>query len=282
MRTRNRHLTAGLSAAAMFASVLALASVSNASNTRTPRAETSPCATAESQEDDGGAADNKKTSKHDHGEHDGDGQRPDDELSLPSDCEEESGGGEDEDDNGLDVISDSCDDSLLLPHDGFQKGNRCVSTEFGEVGEAENNPSLFIVSAPRQVAVDEAFTILVSTRNLIRDRFLAAGEGGYYKERSILDEDGIVHGHFHAACRELTSRRNAPNPAPRPAFFQAVEDGGGGAEPDQVAVRVPGLEEPGLYQCAIWAGDGSHRMPMMQRADQIPAFDTVRIQVTDG
>jgi hypothetical protein len=275
MRTRNRHLTAGLSAAAMFASVLALTSVSSATNTRTPHAATSPCTTPAA----------KKSDKHDHGQHEGDGQQPDDELSLPSDCDKKSNGRDrDEDDNEdeLGVISDSCDDSLLLPHDGFQKGNRCVSTEFGEVGEAENNPSLFIVSAPRQVAVDEPFTILVSTRNLVRDRFLPAGEGGYYKERSILDEDGIVHGHFHAACRELTSRRTAPDPAPRPDFFLAVEDGGGGAEPDEVAVRVSGLPDPGLYQCAVWAGDGSHRMPMMERADQIPAFDAVRIVVTEG
>ncbi len=51
----------------------------------------------------------------------------------------------------------------------------------------------------------------------------------------------------------------------------------GGA--DQVEVRVPGLPEKGTFQCASWAGDGSHRIPMMERANQTPAFDAVRVQV---
>jgi hypothetical protein len=42
---------------------------------------------------------------------------------------------------------------------------------------------------------------------------------------------------------------------------------------------VAGLNTPGTAQCASWAGDGSHRVPMMQRANQTPAFDVVRIQV---
>jgi hypothetical protein len=29
----------------------------------------------------------------------------------------------------------------------------------------------------------------------------------------------------------------------------------------------------------VWAGDGSHRTPLMQRANQTPAFDSVRITV---
>ena len=35
----------------------------------------------------------------------------------------------------------------------------------------------------------------------------------------------------------------------------------------------------GIAQCAVWAGDGSHRIPMMERANQTPAFDAVRILV---
>jgi hypothetical protein len=42
---------------------------------------------------------------------------------------------------------------------------------------------------------------------------------------------------------------------------------------------VLGLPQAGIAQCAAWAGDGSHRVPMMQRANQIPAFDVVRIRV---
>jgi hypothetical protein len=180
--------------------------------------------------------------------------------------------------NGQTILTDTCVDSKLPPFDGFQNGNRCVSTEFGEVGTAENNPSLLITQAPRQVTVNTPFTLVVSTRNLIRDRFLAAGQGGYYVESSVL-RNGIVRGHFHTACRMLASTRVAPAPDPVPAFFVATEDSRGGATPDSVTIQVPGLPTAGTAQCASWAGDGSHRIPMMQRANQTPALDAVRIRV---
>ncbi|RZU49519.1 hypothetical protein EV385_1272 [Krasilnikovia cinnamomea] len=179
---------------------------------------------------------------------------------------------------GLGVLTNSCENTQLQPHDGFQKGDRCVSTEFGEVGAAANNPSLLIVEAPRQVAAGQAFSLKVSTRNLIRDRFLAAGQGGYYVESSVL-QGGIVRGHFHTACRMLQTTDAAPAPEPVPAFFVATEDKQGGRGADTVTINVPGLPQEGIAQCASWAGDGSHRIPMMERANQTPALDAVRIQV---
>ena len=179
---------------------------------------------------------------------------------------------------GLDILANNCDNSQLQPHTGFQDGNRCVTTEFGEVGSQENKPSLLITQAPTQVNVNTAFTLVVSTRNLIRDRFLAAGAGGYYVESSVL-QNGIVRGHFHTACRMLASTNEAPDPAAVPAFFVATEDKQGSATPDSVTIQVPGLPTAGTAQCASWAGDGSHRIPMMQRANQTPALDAVRIQV---
>jgi hypothetical protein len=181
----------------------------------------------------------------------------------------------------LEILTNSCDTSSLAPHDGFQVGDRCVSTEFGEVGVAANNPSLLITRAPRSVTTNTPFSITVSTRNLIRDRFLAAGKGGYYLESSVL-QNGLVRGHFHTACRMLGSTSAAPDPAPVPAFFVATEDSKGGREPDTVTINVPGLPDAGLAQCASWAGDGSHRIPMMERANQTPAFDSVRIRVRSG
>jgi len=178
----------------------------------------------------------------------------------------------------LGILGNNCDKSKLQLHDGFQNGNRCVTTEFGEVGTSDKNPSLIIASAPRFAKANQAFDLRVSTRNLVRDRFLAAAKGGYYKESSFLTADGLVRGHFHTACRMLTSRKVAPDPNPAPAFFAATEDGAGGSTPDTVTVRVTGLPA-GEAQCAVWAGDGSHRVPMMQRANQIPAFDVVRISV---
>jgi len=183
--------------------------------------------------------------------------------------------------NGLTILTNTCKDSSLAPHNGFQVGDRCVSTEFGEVGVAANNPSLLITRAPRSVTTNTPFSITVSTRNLIRDRFLAAGKGGYYVESSVL-QNGLVRGHFHTACRMLSSTNVAPDPAPVPAFFVATEDSKGGREPDSVTINIPGLPDAGLAQCASWAGDGSHRIPMTERANQTPAFDTVRIRVRAG
>ncbi|MGK5678358.1 hypothetical protein [Actinoplanes sp. URMC 104] len=180
--------------------------------------------------------------------------------------------------NGQVILTDTCADSTLTPHNGFQEGSRCISTEFGEVGEAKDNPSLLITNAPRRVAVNTPFTLTVSTRNLIRDRFLAAGKGGYYVESSVL-RDGLVRGHFHTACRMLPNTNEAPAPDPVPAFFVATEDSKGGATPDEVVIQVPGLPTAGIAQCSSWAGDGSHRTPMMVRANQTPAIDAVRISV---
>jgi len=185
-----------------------------------------------------------------------------------------------DDNNGLEILGDTCDASQREPHDGFQNGDRCVSTQFGEVGNEDDNPTLVIVSAPQRVRANRPFTLKVSTRNLVRDRFLAAGQGGYYLESSFLNDEGLIRGHFHTACRMLTDRSDAPAPGPVPDFFVATEDGQGGAQPDTVTIEIPGLPAAGLAQCAAWAGDGSHRVPMMQRANQIPAFDTVRVVVT--
>jgi hypothetical protein len=190
-----------------------------------------------------------------------------------------NGNGNGNGDNGLDVLGQDCSNSNLEPHDGFEEGPRCVDTAFGEVGTAENNPSLLITESPDAVGVDQEFTITVSTRNLVRDRFLGAADGGYYLESSFLDEAGIQRGHFHTACRMLESTDAAPDPAPEPEFFLATQDNGGGAAPDTVEITVSGMPQAGTAQCAVWAGDGSHRTPMMQRANQTPAFDAVRINV---
>ena len=50
-------------------------------------------------------------------------------------------------------------------------------------------------------------------------------------------KNGIQRGHFHTACRMLSSTRTAPAPDPVPAFFVATEDNGGGATPDTVTVQ---------------------------------------------
>lgn len=179
----------------------------------------------------------------------------------------------------LDILGTDCDNSKLDRHDGFQKAPRCVETSFGEVAAADQSPSLLITDAPRSVRAGKDFSIVVSTRNLVRDRFLGAAVGGYYAESSFLDGEGVQRGHFHTACRMLESLDEAPDSSPDPAFFLATQDNKGGKGEDKVTVDVTGLTDKGVAQCAVWAGDGSHRVPMMERANQTPAFDVVRISV---
>jgi hypothetical protein len=190
-------------------------------------------------------------------------------------------GGKDGDNNGLDVLGRDCSKSDLDPHNGFQESPACVSTQMGEVAAEDELPSLLITDAPETVEVGESFQIKVSTRNLVRDRFLGAAEGGYYIESSFLDDEGLQRGHFHTACRMLRSTDEAPDSGKAPAFFLATQDNKGGAEPDTVTVEVPGIDDAGELQCTSWAGDGSHRIPMMTKANETPAVDSVRITVTE-
>ncbi len=190
-------------------------------------------------------------------------------------------GGKDDDNNGLDVLGRDCSKSNLAPHDGFQESPACVSTQMGEVAAEDELPSLLITAAPETVDVDESFRLEISTRNLVRDRFLGAADGGYYLESSFLDDDGLQRGHSHTACRILSSTKKAPDSGRDPEFFLATQDNEGGAEPDTVTIEVPGIDTAGELQCTSWAGDGSHRTPMMTKANQTPAIDSVRITVTE-
>jgi hypothetical protein len=188
-------------------------------------------------------------------------------------------GGKDGKNNGLDVLGRDCTTSNLPKHTGFQESPACVETQMGEVAAEDKLPSLLITAAPETVAVGQDFTIEVSTRNLVRDRFLGAAAGGYYLESSFLDDAGLQRGHFHTACRILSSTTEAPDSAKAPEFFVATQDNEGGAAPDRVVIQVKGIQTAGVLQCTSWAGDGSHRTPMMTRANQTPAIDSVRITV---
>jgi hypothetical protein len=191
-------------------------------------------------------------------------------------------GGADGKNNGLDVLGRDCTQSKLAPHNGFQESPACVSTQMGEVAAKNKLPSLLIVDAPTSVGKDVPFTLKVSTRNLIRDRFLGAKAGGYYLESSFLDpKSGLQRGHFHTACRILPNTTEAPDSSPDPEFFLATEDKGGSSTPDTVTVQVPGIKNAGRLQCTSWAGDGSHRTPMMTQANETPAIDSVRLTVTN-
>jgi hypothetical protein len=193
----------------------------------------------------------------------------------------------------LEILGNDCENSRLEAHDGFQKGERCVSVAHGEVPAADKSPSLLITGVivngrklkpgAQQIVVPKGtkFELEVSTRNLVRDRFLGAGAGGYYLESSFLNGAGLVRGHFHNSCRALSNNNEAPDASPVPAFFVATEDGGGGAAPDRirVAVTLNPADFTGDLQCSSWAGDGSHRIPMEERANMQPAFDSLRLTV---
>jgi hypothetical protein len=180
----------------------------------------------------------------------------------------------------LDVLATDCSDSRLQAHNGFQDGNRCVSTAIGEVGELAKNPTAFIVEFPEDgVRVNTPFTVTISTQNIIRDRFLAAGQGGYYRETALLNAQGFARGHAHFGCRVLGDTDEAPDPT-RSDFFVAIEDSGGGDNPDEIVVNVSGLPRAGTANCALWLGDNTHKIPSMQFANSIPGIDAVRFEVS--
>jgi hypothetical protein len=285
-RGPDRRIIAAVAVLIGFGGVIGVTQISNADESKTVACE-APAADAAAPAAKGAATDPKVTTYTDKDgdvQHKGDGQLAKGEKAPAPEPAQECTTGKTTvtQVNGLQILADSCEDSVLTPHDGFQNGNRCVSTEFGEVGEQAKNPTLLITDFPESVRANTPFTLKVSTRNLVRDRFLAAGAGGYYVESSVLTGDGLVRGHFHTACRMLSSTSEAVDPAPVPAFFVATEDKKGGERPDTVTIQVPGLPQEGTAQCASWAGDGSHRVPMMQRANQTPAFDAVRVTVEGG
>lgn len=180
----------------------------------------------------------------------------------------------------LDIQATSCEESNKQRHTGFQEdAERCVATDHGEVGQLSRNPTALIVQFPQGgVRVGEAFQVVISTRNIIRDRFLAAAQGGYYAEMDQLAANGLARGHAHFACNVLPNTNEAPAPS-RSQFFVAIEDSAGSATPDRITVNVTGLATAGTASCALWLGGQSHRVPMMAFANQVPGFDAVRFQV---
>ena len=130
-------------------------------------------------------------------------------------------------------------------------------------------PSLLITDAPREVGSNEAFTLKVSTRNLVRDRFLgAAAAATTWRARSS-----------KTACSAATSTppagscprpATAPDAGQDPEFFLATQDSGGGADPRHRDHQRPGHHDRRQLQCTSWAGDGSHRTPMMSAGQRDP------------
>ena len=180
----------------------------------------------------------------------------------------------------LDIQATSCSESRLEGHTGFQEdARRCVSTDHGEVGELSKNPTALIVQFPEDgVRVGQPFQVVISTRNIIRDRFLAAAQGGYYAEMDQLAANGLAHGHAHFACNVLPNTNEAPAPR-RSQFFVAIEDEAGSETPDRITVNVTGLPTAGTASCNLWLGASSHRLPMMAFANSVPGFDAVRFEV---
>ncbi|HEV8653530.1 MAG TPA: hypothetical protein VG276_30065 [Actinomycetes bacterium] len=175
------------------------------------------------------------------------------------------------------TLATSCSDSALPPHDGFEQAPRCVATDAGEVPTA--TPAVLLARFPRQPRAGQPFQVTISTRNLVRDRFLKAAEGGYYREMSVLDPAGIVRGHLHLYVQALRDGASVPDADTTPLeFFRAVEDGGGGAGLSRVSVSVNALTA-GPKRLCVTMGDGSHRVPLMRAAKLAAGIDCVRILV---
>jgi hypothetical protein len=178
--------------------------------------------------------------------------------------------------DGLAPLSRSCDDSPLATNDGFQKGNTCVAVDSGEV--SDKTPTVLITRAPRAVAAGQDFQVRISSRNVVRDRFLAAATGGYYAERSVLNPQGIQRGHSHVWVQDIGSGRTAPDADVAPLdFFKAVEDNGDG----DFTLTITGLS-PGNKKLCVNDADGSHRTAMTRAAKLAMPYDCVRLFVFQG
>ena len=142
----------------------------------------------------------------------------------------------------------------LERHTGFQAESppgtasnkaQCVTTQMGAVAANDKLPSLLITEAPTTITPGvDPVVLSVSTRNLVRDRFLGAAAGGYYLEASFLNDGGLQRGHFHTACRMLPSTRRRPGLVERSPFFVATQDSKSGTTPVEI-VMVPGGEDRG-------------------------------------
>src|SRR6266545_4343420 len=173
-------------------------------------------------------------------------------------------------------LSKDCGDSPLTVNDGFQKGNTCVAVDSGEV--SDKTPAVLITRAPRRVASGVDFQISISSRNVVRDRFLAAATGGYYAERSVLNPQGIQRGHSHVWVQDIGSGRTAPDADAAPLdFFKAVEDNGDG----DFTLTITGLTAGNKKLCVNDA-DGSHRTAMTKAAKLAMPYDCVRLFVFQG
>jgi hypothetical protein len=171
----------------------------------------------------------------------------------------------------------SCRASNLPRHDGFEKSGTCVQTQMGEV--SDRSPSALITNVPENAAAGEAFQITASVRNVVRDRFAPAAKGGYYLFMSELNEAGLTHGHAHIYVQNIGDAGAAPDSDAAPLdFFKAVEDGGGGAAPDNITVDVPGLQA-GSYRACVTLGDSSHRLPLTKAAKIAAGADCTRFEV---
>lgn len=162
----------------------------------------------------------------------------------------------------------------------------CVSTPRGAIAALQNSASLLIVDPPATISPGQDIVLHVSVRNLRRDDFQPATEGGYYAHPAELDAQGLIRGHVHGACRVLTDSGQAPEPDLVDAFA-AIEDGHGGAAAETVEMQLSGRGMDGrvlfpagsMVQCTVWAGDGGHGVPGTASARQMPAVDAVRISV---
>jgi hypothetical protein len=175
--------------------------------------------------------------------------------------------------DGLAPLSRSCDDSPLATNDGFQKGNTCVAVDSGEV--SDKTPAVLITRAPERVAAGRDFQVAISSRNVVRDRFLAAATGGYYAERSVLNPQGVQRGHSHVWVQDIGSGASAPDADAAPLdFFKAVEDNGDG----DFTLTITGLT-PGNKKLCVNDADGSHRTAMTKAAKLAMPYDCVRLTV---
>ncbi len=167
------------------------------------------------------------------------------------------------------------------PHDGFQKAPACVSTAFGEVRPSRQGPVAAHHRLPAAVVRAE-HRVHAQGQHQQPGARPVPRRGG----RRLLPRELRAQRQGHPA-RALPHRvpdavqPERPRPTPPRCPPSSWRRRTTAAAPPRTRCRStsPVCRRRGIAQCTVWAGDGSHRIPMMERANQTPAFDSVRILV---
>ena len=235
-RGPDRRIIAAVAVLIAFGGVIGVTQISNADESKVAACETAadPAAPAAK----GAATDPKVgtyTDKNGDVQHKGDGQLAKGEKAPAPEAVQEckEGNTVKKTVNGLEILDRTpARTASSAPHDGFQHGNRCVSTEFGEVGRRRQEPD----AADHRLPGDRSRRTRRSPSRSAPATWSGTASSRPARAATTWRARCSPPRAWSAATSTppagcCPAPREAADPAPVPAFFVATEDGKGGAQP---------------------------------------------------